>query len=67
MTPLPHDTQDRVPPPDGPDDATHIKPDDLAATIYRSLGIDHTQELQTRTGRPVYLVPHGSVVGGIFA
>ena len=50
----------------GPDDATHIKPDDLAATIYHALGIDHTQEYQTRTGRPVYLVPHGSVVPKIF-
>ena len=40
--------------------------DDLAATIYHALGIDHTQEYQTRTGRPVYLVPHGSVVPKIF-
>ena len=50
----------------GPDDNTHIKPDDFAATIYRALGIDHTQEYKTRTGRPVYLVPHGSVVPKIF-
>jgi hypothetical protein len=50
----------------GPDDATHIKPDDLAATVYHALGIDHTREYQTRTGRPVYLVPHGSVVPKIF-
>jgi hypothetical protein len=49
----------------GPDDATKIKPDDIAATILRALGIDHTQEYQTRTGRPVYLVPHGVVIPGL--
>ena len=37
----------------GPDDATQIKPDDLAATLCHALGIDHAKEYQTRTGRPV--------------
>ena len=50
----------------GPDDATHIKPDDCAATLLCALGIDHTQEYQTRTGRPLFLVPNGRVLPGIF-
>ena len=45
-----------------PDDATDIKPDDLAATIYHALGIDPQLEYLTRTGRPAMLVPQGRVI-----
>ena len=50
----------------GPDDDTQIKPDDLVATIYQALGIDHRKEYHTRTGRPVILVPEGNVINGVF-
>ncbi len=51
----------------GPDDDTHLKPDDLAATIYHALGIDSQHEYHTPTGRPVLLVPDGKVMTEIFA
>lgn len=50
----------------GPDDATHLKPDDLAATIYRALGVDHRIEYHTKTGRPVILVQNGEPIEGMF-
>jgi uncharacterized protein (DUF1501 family) len=50
----------------GADDATKIAPDDLAASIYHALGIDHRREYHTPTGRPVILVPHGNVLDGLF-
>lgn len=51
----------------GPDDRTHLKPDDLAATIFRALGVDHKLEYHTKTGRPVILVQHGEPIGELFA
>jgi len=39
-----------------------IKPDDVAATLYRSLGIDHRREYQTATGRPVMIVRDGEPI-----
>jgi len=39
-----------------------ITPDDVAATFYRTLGIDHTKEYQTPSGRPVMIVRHGKVL-----
>ncbi len=50
-----------------PDDATNIKPDDIAATIYHALGIDPKTEYQTNTGRPAMLVSHGKVLQELFA
>jgi hypothetical protein len=50
----------------GPSDGTAIKPDDMTATIYHALGIDHRKEYHTRTGRPVILVPEGDVIPGVF-
>jgi uncharacterized protein (DUF1501 family) len=49
-----------------PDSDTNLKPDDLAASVCHALGIDHHKEYQTRTGRPVYLVPHGKVIRELF-
>jgi uncharacterized protein (DUF1501 family) len=45
----------------GPD-ATGFTPDQLAATFYSTLGIDHTKEYHTATGRPVMIVREGSVI-----
>ncbi len=50
-----------------PNDATDITPDDIAATIYRALGIDHHMEYYTSTGRPTMIVPEGRVISEIFA
>ncbi|MFT7639234.1 MAG: hypothetical protein ACI9G1_000965 [Pirellulaceae bacterium] len=51
---------------DAPTDDTNISPDDIAATIYSSLGIDPRTEYLTKTGRPVMLVPHGNVMSEVF-
>jgi hypothetical protein len=51
----------------GPDSGTDITPDDLAASLYHALGIDHRHEYYTATGRPVILVPEGRVIEGLFA
>jgi len=48
-------------------DATHISPDDIAATLYHTLGIDPRTEYHTRTGRPAMLVPEGKVISKLFA
>ena len=50
----------------GPDDATKLKPDDLAASIYHALGVDPKLEYHTKTGRPVILVQHGDVIADLF-
>ncbi len=44
-----------------------ISPDDIAASLYHSLGIDHTREYHTPTGRPVMIVRYGSVVRELFS
>ena len=41
-------------------------PDQLAATFYHTLGIDHAKEYHTNTGRPVMVVRDGSVIRGLF-
>jgi hypothetical protein len=44
---------------EGPKDKA-ITPDDVAATFYRSLGIDHRKEYKTPSGRPVMIVRYGA-------
>ena len=39
-----------------------ISPDDVAAIFYHTLGIDHTKEYHTPTGRPVMIVRHGKLI-----
>ena len=39
-----------------------ISPDDVAATFYHALGIDHTKEYHMPTGRPVVIVRHGKLI-----
>lgn len=42
-------------------------PDDVAASFYHALGIDHTKEYKTTTGRPVMIVRDGQVIPQLFA
>jgi hypothetical protein len=51
---------------EGPTPETDIHPDDLGATIFHALGIDHHKEYYTRTGRPVSLIPNGRVISDLF-
>lgn len=44
-----------------------IKPDDVAASFYHSLGIDPAKEYHTETGRPITLVRDGAVIRQLFA
>lgn len=44
-----------------------ISPDDIAASLYHALGIDHTKEYHTPTGRPVMIVRYGNVIPELFA
>lgn len=39
-----------------------ITPDDAAATFYQALGIDHTKEYHTDTGRPITIVRDGTPI-----
>ncbi len=51
----------------GPASGEGIAPDDVAASFYHALGINHTKEYKTSTGRPVMIVRNGKVVPGLFA
>jgi hypothetical protein len=42
--------------------AEGIAPEDVAATFYHSLGIDHQKEFQSSTGRPLMIVREGKVL-----
>ncbi len=44
-----------------------IKPDDVAASFYHSLGIDPAKEYPTETGRPITLVRDGTVIRQLFS
>ncbi len=44
-----------------------IKPDDVAASLMHSLGIDHHKEYQTNTGRPIMIARDGHLIPGLFA
>ncbi len=44
-----------------------ITPDDVAASFYHNLGIDHTKEYQTNIGRPIMIVREGNVVRQLFS
>ena len=43
-----------------------ITPEQVAASFYRSLGIDCEKEYHTNTGRPVMIVRQGTVLPGLF-
>lgn len=44
-----------------------FSPDDVAASYYKMLGIPHTLEYQTNTGRPVMVVRDGQPIPELFA
>lgn len=44
-----------------------FSPDDVAASFYHNLGIDHRKEYHTNTGRPVMIVRDGEVIPQLFA
>lgn len=44
-----------------------ITPDDAAATFYHALGIDHTKEYHSNTGRPITIVRDGTVIRELFS
>ena len=52
---------------ESPTDGTDIHPDDLGASLFHALGIDHHKEYYTRTDRPVSLIPNGRVISALFA
>jgi uncharacterized protein (DUF1501 family) len=43
-----------------------FSPDDVAASFYHVLGIDHKKEYHTTTGRPVQIVREGNVISELF-
>ena len=43
-----------------------FSPDDVAATFYHNLGIDHTREYHSNTGRPISIVRNGTVIEPLF-
>ncbi|MCE9604394.1 MAG: DUF1501 domain-containing protein [Planctomycetia bacterium] len=44
-----------------------ITPDDVAASLFHSLGIDSHKEYQTNTGRPVMISREGKLISQLFA
>jgi len=44
-----------------------FSPDDVAATFYRTLGIDHTKEYHSTTGRPITIVRDGHIIEKLLA
>jgi uncharacterized protein (DUF1501 family) len=44
-----------------------ITPDNVAASFYKSLGIDHHKEYHTNIGRPVMIVRNGHVIPELFS
>ncbi len=44
-----------------------FSPDDVAASFYYNLGIDHTKEYHSDTGRPITIVRDGKVIQSLFA
>ena len=41
-------------------------PEDVAASFYRNMGLDHCKEYHTNTGRPIRLVREGEVIEELF-
>ncbi|MCH7988798.1 MAG: DUF1501 domain-containing protein [Planctomycetes bacterium] len=50
-----------------PADGDGFSPDDAAASLYHNLGIDHTKEYHSSTGRPITIVRDGDVIEQLFA
>jgi hypothetical protein len=50
-----------------PADGKGFAPDDAAASLYHNLGIDHTKEYHSTSGRPISIVRNGSVIKELFS
>ena len=48
-------------------DSKGFSPDEVAASLFHTLGISHTKEYQTDTGRPIMIVRDGHVIPELFA
>ena len=48
-------------------DSKGFSPDDVAASLFHTLGISHTKEYHTDTGRPIMIVRDGHVIPELFA
>jgi uncharacterized protein (DUF1501 family) len=44
-----------------------FSPDDVAASFYQNLGIDHTKEYHSSTGRPITIVRDGSPIRELYS
>ncbi len=51
----------------GPASGSGIAPDDIAASFFHALGIDHHKEYKTNTGRPMMVVRNGNIIPELFA
>ncbi len=52
---------------EAPADGRGMSPDDVAASFYRTLGIDAAKEYRTPTGRPVAIVRYGAPIPSLFS
>ncbi|MFM9960619.1 MAG: DUF1501 domain-containing protein [Planctomycetaceae bacterium] len=48
-------------------DSKGFSPDDVAASLFHTLGISHQKEYHTDTGRPIMIVRDGHVIPELFA
>ncbi len=48
-------------------DSKGFSPEDVAASLFHTLGISHTKEYHTDTGRPIMIVRDGHVIPELFA
>ncbi len=48
-------------------DSKGFSPDDVAASLFHTLGINHSKEYHTDTGRPIMIVRDGHVIPELFA
>jgi hypothetical protein len=50
----------------GPASGDGISPDNVAASLYHTLGIDPTKEYRTNTGRPIAIARYGTAIKELF-
>ncbi|MAG92840.1 MAG: hypothetical protein CMJ48_03725 [Planctomycetaceae bacterium] len=50
-----------------PEDEVGFSPDDVAASFFHNLGINHEKEYKTASGRPIMIARYGNVIEELFA
>ena len=50
-----------------PEDEVGFSPDDIAASFFHNLGINHEKEYKTASGRPIMIARYGNVIEELFA